>query len=513
MPLTYKTKYSIILSCEPQEEGKIEKRGRDEQMEKPVRGIRFMLVLAACILGCFAEGQGDNFSGNGIIAQAAVKDVQVTNGNTTEITVSLGDTGYIRPVMDLPGVPDIPDTPSSSDTPNTPGTPSTSGTPTPGTSVAPGTSGGLPTAAPVTVARWVYDSYDDEIVRVDANGYYEAVAYGKATIAVYGYTEYGALVFRGTCHVNVCVDMTNVTLETDRLTGYVAGYDSFSAKIKINSAVLLGEDNSVMTYQSDEPDMSLSCELANNELTISAYGEGKARMTVIINGKEFQISVKVIRIEMSKSSLVTSRGKKAKLSIKGTKEKAKWTSSNAKAVKVSGDGTVRCKKTGNAVITAQIGGVKAGCAVSVVSPKLLKVVKKAKMIGANWKYSQPKRMQKGYYDCSSLVWKCYKTMGKTFGNRSYAPVAADEAKWCASHKKMITKSYTWKQIQKMKLRPGDVIFKTGQKNGRYKGIYHVEMFVGYNLTGFDSSGKPLLSELWAARSEGYGGGGYPVARP
>ncbi len=490
MPLTYKTKYSIILSCKPQEEGKIEKRGRDERMEKPGRGVRFMLVLAACILGFFGGMSGWLFSGNGICARAAVKDVQVTNGNTTEITVSPGDTGYIRPVMETLDTPVTPDAPVTPDTP-----------------------GGLPTAAPVTVTRWVYDSYDDEIVRVDANGYYEAVAYGKASIAVYGYTEFGALVFRGSCHVNVCVDMTNVTLETDRLTGYVAGYDSFSAKIKINSAVLLGEDNSVMTYQSDKPDMSLSCELANNELTISAYGEGEARLTVIVNGKEFLISVKVIRIEMSKTSLVTSRGKKTKLRIKGTREKAKWTSSNARAVKVSGDGTVRCKKTGNAVITAQIGEVKVGCAVSVVSPKLLKVVNKAKKIGANWKYSQAKRMQTGYYDCSSLVWKCYKTMGKTFGDRRYAPVAANVAKWCASHKKMITKSYTWNQIQKMKLRPGDLIFKTGQKNGRYKGIYHVEMFVGYTLTGFESSGKPVLNELWAARSEGYGGGGYPVARP
>ncbi len=502
MPLTYKTKYSIILSCKPQEEGKIEKRGRDERMEKPDRGIRLMLVLAACILGCFGGMPGDLFSGKGISARAAVKDVQVTNGNTTEITVSPGDTGYIRPVMETPGTPNTPDTPN---TPVTPGTPDAS--------VTPGVPGGMPTAAPVTVTRWVYESYDDEIVRVDANGYFEAVSYGKATIAVYGYTEYGALVFRGSCHVNVCVDMTNVTLETDRLTGYVAGYDSFSAKIKINSAVLLSEDNSVMTYQSDETDMSLSCELANNELTISAYGEGEARLTVVVNGKEFLISVKVIRIEMSKNSLVTSRGKKTKLRIKGTREKAKWTSSNPRAVKVSGDGTVRCKKTGNAVITAQIGEVKVGCAVSVVSPKLLKVVNKAKKIGANWKYSQAKRMQTGYYDCSSLVWKCYKTMGKTFGDRRYAPVAANVAKWCASHKKMITKSYTWNQIQKMKLRPGDLIFKTGQKNGRYKGIYHVEMFVGYTLTGFDSSGKPLLSELWAARSEGYGGGGYPVARP
>lgn len=488
MPLTYKTKYSIIISCETQEVGKMENRGRDERMKKPGKGTRFMLVMAACLLGSFGNFPenvvlgnnvlSSNVLRNGISVQAAVKDVQVTNGGTAEITVNLGDTGHIQPVMDTPGE-----------------------------------TGGLPTALPVTVARWEYDSYEEEIVRVDPNGYYEALSYGKATIRVYGYTEYGALVFHGTCNVNVCVDMTNVTLETDQLTGYVTGYDSYTAKIRINSTVLLNEDNSVMTYQSDEPDMSVSCELANNELTISAYGEGDAKLTIIINGKEFLISVKVVRLEMSKTSLVASKGKKTKLKIRGTSVKAKWTSSNAKVVKVSADGTVHCRKTGNAVITAQIGEAKVGCAVSVISPKLLKVVNMAKRIGANWKYSQPKRMQTGYYDCSSLVWKCYKKMGKTFGDKHYAPVAANEAKWCADRKKMITKSYTWNHVQKMKLRPGDLIFKTGQKNGRYKGIYHVEMFVGYTLTGFDSSGKPVLSELWAARSEGYGGGGYPVARP
>lgn len=65
----------------------------------------------------------------------------------------------------------------------------------------------------------------------------------------------------------------------------------------------------------------------------------------------------------------------------------------------------------------------------------------------------------------------------------------------------------------MKLRPGDLLFKTGEKNGRYKGIYHVEMFVGYSVSYFDESGKPVLSEMWAARPVGYGGGGYPIARP
>ncbi len=436
-------------------------------MKKPVRGIRFMLVLAACILGSFL------WSGRG--GRAAVKDVQVINGNTSELTVTIGDTGHIQPVADT----------LMTD------------------------AGGLP----VTVARWEYDSYQEEIVRVDPNGYYEALSYGKTTICVYGYTELGVLVFRGSCHVMVCVDMTNATLETDQLTGYVTGYGSYTGKIRINSSVLLNEDNSVMTYQSDEPAMSVSCEMINNELSISAYGEGSAKLTVVINGKEFLISFKVIRLEMSKTGLVASRGKKTKLRIRGTGEKAKWTSSNTRVVKVSGDGTIRCRKTGNAVITAQIGEVKVGCAVSVIPTKLLRVVNMAKKIGANWKYSQAKRMQTGYYDCSSLVWKCYKKIGKTFGDPHYAPVAANVAKWCAGRKKMITKSYTWNHVQKMKLRPGDLIFKTGQKNGRYKGIYHVEMFVGYTLTGFDSSGKPVLSELWAARSEGYGGGGYPVARP
>lgn len=104
-------------------------------------------------------------------------------------------------------------------------------------------------------------------------------------------------------------------------------------------------------------------------------------------------------------------------------------------------------------------------------------------------------------------------MGKTFGDSSYAPVAANIAKWCARHKKMVTKSYTWNQIQEMKLRPGDLLFKTGQKNGRYKGIYHVEMFVGYAVSHYDEFGEPVLTERWAAREEDYGGGGYPIARP
>ena len=247
-------------------------------------------------------------------------------------------------------------------------------------------------------------------------------------------------------------------------------------------------------------------------LIIESGSEGKTVLSVTINGKVFEVSVTITRLEISKRSYVGSKGKTLRLRIKGTGEKVVW-SSNSKAAKVNGSGTVRLRRNGNAVITANVAGHKLGCAISVISPKLLKVVKRAKYIGENWTYSQPKRMKKGYYDCSSLVWRTYGQIGKKFGMANYAPVAADLAKWCKKHGKVLTRSYTRQHIQKMKFRPGDLMFETGQDNGRYKGIYHVEMFVGYAVADFDETGKPVLNELWAARPEGYYGGGYLMERP
>ena len=164
------------------------------------------------------------------------------------------------------------------------------------------------------------------------------------------------------------------------------------------------------------------------------------------------------------------------------------------------------------MITASFGEAKVGCAVSVVSAKKVKTIRYAKMIGTKWKYSQPKRMQKGYYDCSSLVWKAYCKMGKRIGG-NYALVAADLAKWCKANGKKITNSYTRNHIQKMKLNPGDLMFETGADNGRYLGIYHVEMFTGYVVAYYGSDGKPVLYETWGARPDGYYGGGYMIYRP
>lgn len=411
--------------------------------------------------------------------RAAMVDVPLPANNTIPVQVHVGDTGYIRPMAD-----NLTDA----------------------------------FGQPVAVARWSYtvnaDGWSQEdVIRVDESGYYQVVSTGTVTVTVTGWSQTGQVVYTANCQFTATIDMTNVTLASDRISGYTTGNSTFSAKIAVNSQLLLNEENSEFTYSVEDDEVSISCQLLDNELVVAVNSPGNTALTVTINGKEFVIRVKVTNLEITKRGVTEAKGKKFSLRIKGTSDKPKWKSSKPGVAKVSSDGTVRCRRTGNAVITATIGDIKLGCAVSVVSPALCKTVKEAQKIGANWKYSQPRRMQKGYYDCSSLVWRTYKKMGKTFGDSSYAPVAANIAKWCARHKKMLTKSYTWDQIQEMELRPGDLLFKTGQKNGRYKGIYHVEMFVGYAVSHYDEFGEPVITERWAAREEDYGGGGYPIARP
>lgn len=92
-----------------------------------------------------------------------------------------------------------------------------------------------------------------------------------------------------------------------------------------------------------------------------------------------------------------------------------------------------------------------------------------------------------------------------------APAAA--IKWSSTNPKVVTVSS--KGLVRAKSSGNAVIkAKIGDNNGRYKGIYHVEMIVGYTCYGFDSNGKPMLSLKYAARADGYADGcGEPVGRP
>lgn len=407
-------------------------------------------------------------------AKAATVDVPLQNFGTADVVLNVGDEGLLRPMTE-----NLVDT----------------------------------AGQPLAVTSWSYYGQSTEVLDVDESGHYRALTSGTATVSVRGYDAQYRLVFSASCHFTVAVNMTNVILERDSIKAYMCGYEGISEQIRLLDPDGVNAGTTEISYASSNSLMEMNCTLENNVLQISTYSPGDTILTVTINGKTFTISVSVSRLEITKRSYVTKKGKKLQLRVKGTGEKPVWSSSNSRVAKVSKNGTVRFRRNGNAVITADFNGKRLGCAVSVISAKLLKVVRRAKKIGSTWKYSQPKRMQKGYYDCSSLVWKSYSLIGKTFGMRHYAPVAANLAKWCKNHGKVLAKSYTRTQIQKMKFRPGDLMFETGQDNQRYKGIYHVEMFTGYAVAYYDETGSPVLSELWAARPEGYYGGGGLMERP
>ena len=356
---------------------------------------------------------------------------------------------------------------------------------------------------------------NSEILQVNADGSFTALAPGEATVYIQGtYGTYN-MYFSGRCDVTVLVDMTNVTLEKAAIKGIYSGYNYYETSVALQNVpagITLSEANVNFSAQSSNASVSVNAALENNQIKLTFYNAGKTTLTFTINGKEFKLEADIQNVTISKQGVVEAKGKKITLKIKGTSDKPVWSSSNPKVAKVSKKGIVSCKRKGNAVITATFGDAKVGCAVSVVSTKKVKAIRYAKMIGTKWKYSQPKRMQKGYYDCSSLVWKAYCKMGVKIGG-NYAPVAADLAKWCKAHGKKITKSYTRNHIQKMKLNPGDLMFETGANNGRYLGIYHVEMFTGYVVGYYDNNGKPVLYETWGARPDGCYGGGYMIYRP
>lgn len=353
-------------------------------------------------------------------------------------------------------------------------------------------------------------SYDVEegVLTKKSDAVFQVAGVGSEYLVVTVKNQEGEIISERSYHIISSLDMSGVTLDKASLKGYQYdksyGYQTFY----INARGMEGiyQDDIDFSYTSSNKKMSVYCNFGNGQIVIETSDAGATNLKFTINGKVFKVKLTVSKVRLScgSSLLLVQRNTKS-VKVKGISGKIKWKSSNSKVLSVTKSGRIRAKKPGNALLTASVGKGKLGCAISVVTKTRKKVIDTANKMGKNWKYSQPKRMQKGYYDCSSLVWKSYRKEKKNFGMRNYAPVAADIGKWCAKHKKLV-KGNAYKNIQKMKFRPGALTFKTGYKNGRYKGIYHVEMFTGYTFEGFDSNGKAILGTKWAARGDNYGYG-------
>lgn len=327
------------------------------------------------------------------------------------------------------------------------------------------------------------------------------------------------LLFRAHYEFIIQPNLSNVTIKQASQTKYMDGnsWQMPEFVFELNSKEILNDtDDEIISVscQSSNDDIYVSAYLQNNRITLVPSQAGKTTVIITINEKKFKVNIQTVLVNISKNSLLMSKSQVKQLKVPGIKQKVKWSSGNSKIATVSSTGKVKAKKNGNVVIKAEIGDIKVGCAVSVVSPNRQKAIKRAIQIGKTCKYNQQKRMQENYYDCSSLVWKSYSKYGINFGSANYAPVAADQGKWCASHKKLVKGGLSLKNVNSMKLNAGDLMFETSENKERYRGIYHVEMISGYVCYGFDSKGKPILGIAWANRPENYYGcGGQMVGRP
>lgn len=355
-----------------------------------------------------------------------------------------------------------------------------------------------------TVTYYVEDDYD-EVLSKQSDTSFLVTGAGSVYLTVVVEDASGEEISERDYRIVSAIDMSNVTLEKTSLKGYRYGtaYEYLTFNVKVNGLEGVYAEDIAFSYTSSNEDMSVYCNFDNGQIEISTVSVGATQLQFTINDKVFSLKLTVRQVDLScgNSLLMVEKASK-QIKVKGISGKVTWKSSNPNVLSVSKSGIMKAKKTGNAVIIASVGTGKVGCAVSVVTATRKKVIAMANRIGRNWKYSQAKRMQNGYYDCSSLVWKAYRLENKYFGMKNYAPVAADIGKWCVQHKKRV-KGNIYMNIQKMKFRPGALTFQTGSGNGRYKGIYHVEMFVGYTFEGFTLDGKPMLGTKWAARGDNY----------
>lgn len=296
-------------------------------------------------------------------------------------------------------------------------------------------------------------------------------------------------------------------------------YDFSKVKLKNNSFTICSSDSygtvytaltgmpDVDEYDSDlvtienvtssNGDMSVDVnyDFDDRQLRFEVDGTGKTTVSFTFCGKPMTVNITLINAWIKTTSYLVPRGSSVTIKIKGSLQGVRpvYRSLSPKVASVSSSGKVKAKKNGTAVIKVILGSGDSsetlGAVVNVSSKKKIAAFKWARRYAAKNTYSRARRMSKGYFDCSSLVWKAYHSQGINLMYKSWAPTAADLGKYLTGKGKRVK--------NEQKLQVGDLLFKTGANNKRYKGVYHVEMFGGYEFDGFDEDGHPYLYDTYA----------------
>lgn len=221
---------------------------------------------------------------------------------------------------------------------------------------------------------------------------------------------------------------------------------------------------------------------------IHGIEEGVEDALILVDGRELLLRVVVTDPHYEENTLTMYKNLKKNLPVKGLNKEYStitYTSANKNIATVTAEGKVTAKKVGTVKIKVKADGRTFPVWVEISTKTGYQAAKKEIAISkTKTKYSQARRMSKGYYDCSSLVSRVYRQYGVYFGSKSgWSPTAAGIGQWCTGKHKVIAK----KGVAYTKLVPGDLVFYSYTKNGRYRNISHVEMYVGNGMSVSASS--------------------------
>ena len=298
----------------------------------------------------------------------------------------------------------------------------------------------------------------------------------------------------GTC--NITVRFTAANDDTaDLPMQFIVTNPSFTQKRVIlakglSKQVSLRGCSAYSTIENTQPKGTKAYFKNNN--TIYAKAAGIVKLYLVVDGKQVEIDVIVSNPRFTQNAVAMYKGASKNLSIAGLQKgysKISFRSLNKKLMTISKSGKIKAKKVGYGYIEVTSDGKTFRVLVQIAKKKAYQATRKAIQISKRkTTYSQARRMSKKYYDCSSLVSRVYRQYGQYFGQRrGWSPVAAGIGYWCTNHKKVLFK----KAASYKTLLPGDLIFYSYEKNGRYRNISHIEMYVGNgkNVSASSSYGR------------------------
>ena len=226
----------------------------------------------------------------------------------------------------------------------------------------------------------------------------------------------------------------------------------------------------------------VTCESSDESIVaVNDRGEfvpmagGKATLTVDIDGVKYVDDVEVLDVNIKGDNILAWVGTSFSFEVSGLPDGLKpvYSSSNPQVAAITKKGKLKVKAKGFTKVTVTIDGVEHSYTVNVGSQIPVKAALAAGEVVGHATYSQDRRMEEGYYDCSSLVWRSYSKAGLNLKDNTFAPTAADLAQF------MEESGYTisYGPLPTSEMQPGDLLFtSSGYDNGRFMLIDHVAMY-------------------------------------